>query len=130
MGMFDNIKVHPKWTEDMPPKMAADLRHGRDKHLFQTKDLDETLQTYRLDENGQLWLEETTFVDAPGTFMGKAERATGNLSIQDFTGDIVFYTCGDAVDQKKSGWYEKQILLVDGKVIYDKLLTAREVKDA
>lgn len=130
MGMFDCLKISPIWLTDMPPKLMTALE-GR-VHSFQSEDLGKTMQTFQIDAEGQLWLEETEWVDDPGyRFSGGYEKETGKLLKQTFTGGINFYTSAAQLGREKNyvdyGWYEKRLTLIEGRVLYQKLIQSRDL---
>lgn len=80
--------------------------------LFQTKSLDSTMDTYRIDKDGVLWVEEYDIEDRSNPNAKGIERWFGSMTrvnirevpMPDFIGEIEFHT--DYGQKKPNGFGE------------------------
>jgi hypothetical protein len=112
MGMFDYIRV-----ETSLPGFAGDLTTTN----FQTKDLDNALDTYVITKNGQLYKEEWEYkwIDDDNMFLkgywGKIPDSYRRLYLTDYHGDIRFYD-SEYIDKEARVWREYYARFTEGKL--------------
>ena len=130
MGMYDSIICQ------YPLPMPDDLKGYTGSHDFQTKDLDLSLSTYTIDENGQLFIDR---------FEGEWEQ--GNENSDSFIGKlgyykitkkwleqlnstitIIFYDYQHSQNTDYDYFIEYEAIFINGKITSVKLITF-EAKD-
>jgi len=125
MGLFDDLRVKmllPNWPSDIPVRES-----------FQTKDLDCCMQVYKIDEEGQLWLEKMDGErqDDPAAWLEwKWVNVTYEWIKQDLTTTINFYDSFSTSDYEKfsSGWIEYRAVITEGKVSKIELVEYRPTR--
>ncbi len=100
MGMFDSII----WDYILPDEERIGL-------MYQTKDFYCTLATYKVDENGELYVRHQDYgdVDFPSTGYGEIKEEWSRAMV---TSNINFYKFED-----HKNWVEYKATIIDGKVV-------------
>ncbi len=98
MGMFDWLKVHEKWLCDDEPTDG-----------WQTKDLDNRLAGFDLDEHGYLIEIESIFKEF--------DNVEKNPKIKPYTGFINLYTSIKYPLLNDQFWREYKAEFINGKLI-------------
>jgi len=109
MGMFDHLKCEYK----LPIAGTQDLE-------YQTKSLVKFLDNYKIDKDGQLWVEKYKIEDrsdpeAEGIsrIFGCMSRINQRLEKDNFTGEIRFYT---HLDKDYKYWVEYSAYFTNGQL--------------
>lgn len=121
MGLYDLVVIDPKaYPAPPPPRIAAAMKRVRDmgrEPMFQTKDLDEGLALYTIDERGVLrWPSGHTMRHTP---RGSKVRDV-HVTISRFGLDqhVVTDTSPEV------GWWELLFRYHDGRLIESLVVTA------
>jgi hypothetical protein len=109
MGMFDYIR-----TEIQLPDFDGDIKVTE----FQTKDLKNSLSTYVISQNGELYKEEWEYIWIPDDtrlFKGYIQQIPNSYRriYLDFHGDITFYS-GDF--QRRPTWRDYHARFTEGRL--------------
>jgi hypothetical protein len=134
MGMFDYIKC------EYPLPLPTDLGEAKDVDfnglIYQTKDLNNSLESYKIDKDGNLWIKETETEWIEGNPNGKtfserfghAELIKEWLEPITYTGEVVFYEGLQYSEQanddwKNDYWVEYKAIFVAGKIVKIELVS-------
>jgi hypothetical protein len=121
MGMFDSVKCN--WPLPAPLEIINWLPDLYDLE-FQTKDLDNLLDTYTIDEDGALWVTEKTYkwVDDDSAFLKGYNEVVGErIKKEPFHGMLNFYAYERVYnDEKQESGFDVSIdylgKFIDGKL--------------
>jgi hypothetical protein len=119
MGMFDNISVSDPlpFTEEMKA-----LGFAENKHTFQTKDLDNTLSSYIIQNNKlyiekyktERWVEGDPDSKNPFYKIGRIEREDLYFEEVPYHGEIYFYDFCQDKENKYDCWIEFKAIFTNG----------------
>jgi hypothetical protein len=135
MGMFDNIECkYPLPDIDLSDTdLTKELL--QDGCNYQTKDLERTLTTYTLEEDGRIsyvryknckWIKDNSFL---GGYMDYSDPETLYVSDQ-FLTSINFYEFFQFDDKSHDYWVEWQAVIKDSKVVEIKLFSMEKQDNA
>lgn len=124
MGLFDDIQVNLDVLDITEEEKVYLLKNSTDNYgSFQTKDLDNAMDLFRVAEDGRLKLNEFDLVDVPleerpdksFPFIGMFNRVNERWIDANYHGYITFYS--PVSDDKELPMGEFRAKFTDGKLV-------------